>query len=132
MKLVISNADRITELQKAVNNRNLAVEIISTLETIPKNLKSDKARELIQDALLDSRKMERLLRIEQDINNPELTKKGLANSYVKFKSLLGQYGAELSFNDYKTAWEEMEAQDRFDLSVEDFNNLIKELEGDLK
>tara|TARA_B100000212_G_scaffold341411_1_gene324518 strand:+ start:1544 stop:5002 length:3459 start_codon:yes stop_codon:yes gene_type:complete len=97
-----------------------------------KNLKSDKARELIQDALLDSRKMERLLRIEQDINNPELTKKGLANSYVKFKSLLGQYGAELSFNDYKTAWEEMEAQDRFDLSVEDFNNLIKELEGDLK
>jgi hypothetical protein len=97
-----------------------------------KNLKSDKARELIQDALLDSRKMERLLRIEKDINSPELTKKGLANSYVKFKSLLGQYGAELSFNDYKTAWEEMEAQDRFDLSVEDFNNLIKELEGDLK
>ena len=41
MKLVISNADRITELQKAVNNRNLAVEIISTPETIPTNLKSD-------------------------------------------------------------------------------------------
>jgi hypothetical protein len=94
-----------------------------------KNLKSDKARELIQDALLDSRKMERLLRIQKDIDSPELTKKGLANSYVKFKTILGLYGAELTFNDYKTAWEEMEAEDRFDLSVEDFNEMIKEFEG---
>jgi hypothetical protein len=98
-------------------------------QSMLKNLKSDKARELIQDALLDSRKMEKLLRIQKDINSPELTKKGLANSYVKFKTILGLYGAELTFKDYKTAWEEMEAQDRFELSVEDFNEMIKEFEG---
>ena len=79
------------------------------------NLKNEQIKRIIEDALLDSKKMERLLTIGQNLNKDVgdlSTPKNKAEAYTKFRSYLLTYGVELTYPEFETAWEDMTFEEK--------------------
>ena len=83
------------------------------------NLKNEQIKRIIEDALLDSKKMERLLTIGQNLNkgvSDLSTPKNKAEAYTKFRSYLLTYGVELTYPEFETAWEDMTFEEKINQS----------------
>jgi len=90
------------------------------------NLKNDQIKRIIEDALLDSKKMERLLTIGQNLNT-DVSSLGLpknkAEAFSKFKSFLLAYGVELTYPEFEKSWNEMTAEEKLNKSILDARNV---------
>jgi len=90
------------------------------------NLKNEQIKRIIEDALLDSKKMERLLTIGQNLNTDVSglsTPRNKAEAFNKFKSYLLTYGVELTYPEFEKSWEEMTAEEKFNKSILDARNV---------
>ena len=91
-------------------------------QSMLRNLKNEDIKLVIEDALLDSIKFEKLLKIGNELSKSPseiLSPSNIASAYTKMRTFLLPYGVKLSYRDFESEWTNMIKEERIEQGLRD-------------